>query len=452
MPSGGRHAARVGAFTIQSTFHRIARMRQPAPQPDLSTPRRAFPALAKRLLKGFLKGFAALTMFVVVALTLLLGLLWREHNTEITLPAPTGHFAIGRTTYTWTNNDQADELAPSSGAKRQVVVWMWYPGAAATSGGRADYVPAPWRLALAQYSGRLITQFLTRDLSLVRTHSTLNPDVSPEQRSYPVVIMRAGGGALTTDFTTLAEDLASHGYVVVGFDAPYRTFVVVLPDNRIVARPPANDPENLPGDQANRLINRLLPMWTSDTKFVVSQLERLNTADPSGKFAGRLDMQRLGMFGHSFGGATALQFCHDDSRCKAGIDVDGAPYGSVVREGLKQPFMFIFSDHSREVSDPASKQIGADFQSIYGRLPNGRVLVTIRGANHFSFSDQILLKSHYLIKLMGLVGVIALDERRGLAITTEYVHTFFDVHLKDTPAALLEQLAGRYPEVQSVLP
>jgi predicted dienelactone hydrolase len=42
---------------------------------------------------------------------------------------------------------------------------------------------------------------------------------------------------LTIDFTTLAEDLASHGYVVVGFDAPYRTFVVVLPDNRVVIRP-----------------------------------------------------------------------------------------------------------------------------------------------------------------------------------------------------------------------
>lgn len=68
-----------------------------------------------------------------------------------------------------------------------------------------------------------MTKFLTRDLTLVHTHSTSDPDLSPEQRSYPVIIMRAGGGALTTHFTTLAEDLASHGYVVVGFDAPYRT-------------------------------------------------------------------------------------------------------------------------------------------------------------------------------------------------------------------------------------
>ena len=191
-------------------------------------------------------------------------------------------------------------------------------------------------------------------------------------------------------------------------------------------------------------------MWTSDTNFAVSQLQRLNAADPSGKFTGRLDMQRLGMFGHSFGGAQALQFCHDDPRCKAGIDIDGAPYGSVVQDGLKQPFMFILSDHSHDLPDSASGQIHANFQSIYDRLPNGRLFITIRGANHFSFSDQMLLKSHYVIGLLRIFGFGRLDGRRGLAITADYVHTFFDVYLKDAPAALLNKPSQLYPEVQFV--
>jgi hypothetical protein len=406
---------------------------------------RKFAALAKRLLKAL----AVLTVFAVAGVALLLALLWLEHKTGIRLPVPSGHFAVGRTTYTWVNDAETDELAPYPGAKREVVVWIWYPSAG-TSAPPVEYLPAGWRLALAQHSGVLMSEFFTRDLSLVQTHSTSDPDVSSEQSTYPVVIMRAGGGALTTDFTTLAEDLASHGYIVVGFDAPYRSFVVVLPDNRVVFRPPTNDPENLQVDQAKLLINRLLPMWTDDTKFVVSQLERLNSADPSGKFTNRLDMQRLGMFGHSFGGATALQFCHDDPRCKAGIDIDGAPYGSVVQEGLKQPFMFIFSDHSREMSDPASEQIHADIQSIYDRLPNGRPFITIRGANHFSFSDQMLLKSHIVIELLRIFGLGSLDGRRGLAITAEYVHTFFDVYLKDAPADLLNKPSQLYPEVQYV--
>jgi predicted dienelactone hydrolase len=403
----------------------------------------------RRIIKWLVRSAAAIALFAVVGLAVLLALLWREHKTEITLPAPTGHFPVGRTMYTWTNSAETNEVAPSAGTKPEVVVWIWYPSEARVSAATAEYLPAPWRLALAQHSGVLLTEFFTRDLSRVRTHSTSDPDVSSEQRSYPVVVMRAGGAALTTDFTTLAEDLASHGYIVVGFDAPYRTFVVVLPENRVVIRPSTNDPENLQADQANRLINRLLPMWTSDTKFVVSQLEHLNAADPSSKFTGRLDMQRLGMFGHSFGGAQALQFCHDDPRCRAGIDVDGAPFGSVVQEGLKQPFMFIFSDHSGEISDPASSQIHADIESIYGRLPNGRFLITIRGAHHFSFSDQALLKSQYLMTLLTSVGGFGkLDAHRGLTITATYVHTFFDIYLKGAPSTLLTSVSTQFPEVQ----
>jgi pimeloyl-ACP methyl ester carboxylesterase len=154
------------------------------------------------------------------------------------------------------------------------------------------------------------------------------------------------------------------------------------------------------------------------------------------------------MFGHSFGGAQTLQFCHDDPRCKAGIDIDGAPYGSVVQEGLKQPVLFLLSDHSRDTADPASEQILANFQSIHDRLPGGRRYVTIRGANHFSFSDQMLVKSQYVIGLMRLLGVSRLEGRRGLAITSEYVHAFFDVYLKDAPADLLKKPSQLYPEVQ----
>jgi pimeloyl-ACP methyl ester carboxylesterase len=406
----------------------------------------------RRLAARLGRGLALAAMLAVVGLVALLVLLRREHRTPIPLPAPTGHLAVGRTTYTWVEDSETDELAPSPEAKREVVVWIWYPAEVTDSDAPVEYLPMAWRRALAESSGVLMSGFLTRDPAVVRAHARSDPAVAPEQRRYPVVILRAGGGALTTDFTTLAEDLASHGYVVVGFDAPYRTFVVVLPDGRVVRRLPEDNPENLGAGEASRLIDRLLPMWTSDTTFVVSQLERLDVGDPSGRFTGRLDLRRLGMFGHSFGGATALQFCHDDPRCRAGIDLDGAPRGSVVRDGLTQPFMFVLSDHARELSDPSSQRILADIRSIYARLPNGRLMVTLRGANHFSFSDEILLKSHYVVGLVRLLGFGRLEGRRGLAITAEYVHTFFDVYLKGAPSSLLADLSRRYPEVEAEQP
>ncbi|MGH9738429.1 MAG: hypothetical protein ACRD4X_07540, partial [Candidatus Acidiferrales bacterium] len=158
----------------------------------------------------------------------------------------------------------------------------------------------------------------------------------------------------------------------------------------------------------------------------------------------RLAMARLGIFGHSFGGAQALQFCHDDKRCKAGIDLDGAPYGSVVQDGLQQPFMFVLEDISNVDSD--SERIVGHMRSIYDRLPDGGYFVPLEGANHFTFSDQMLIKCPLLIELMRLAGVGRLNGQRGLQITAAYVHTFFDVYLKGAPRSELAAISVRYPE------
>jgi dienelactone hydrolase len=266
--------------------------------------------------------------------------------------------------------------------------------------------------------------------------------------------MRAGLAALTTDYTSLAEDLASHGYVVVGFDAPYRSFVVVFPDGRVIGRAPQNNADLVSGAQQEQLARKLVRAWTADLSFAVNQLERLNVSDPSGKFLGRLDTQRVGVFGHSLGGAIALQFCHDDARCRAGIDVDGAPFGSVLAEGVTQPFLFLLSDHRGEVDDTeapeAIRQARANIRSLYNRLPGERRLeIEIRGANHFLFSDGALLKSPLAMRALRTLGILDLDSRRQVAVTAHCIRTFFDVHLKGTPASELQN-HSEYPEIEVI--
>jgi len=409
-------------------------------------PRHSVSRLLRRTGIRLAKTAAAIAVVTIVLVATLLLVMWWEHRTGIALPTPTGPFAVGRSTYAWTNEAETDELAPSRDAKRQVLVWIWYPATRSHGDVPAEYLPAQWRAALAEHQGVFMRRFFKRDPALVASHNVSGAMVSPERRTYPVVLLRAGGSALTTDFTTLAEDLASHGFFVVGFDAPYRSFVVVLPDGHVVARSPAANVENANGNLADPVVGKLLEMWTSDTAFVVDQLRRLNDG-ASGRLAGRMDFERLGMFGHSFGGATALEFCRQDSRCKAALDMDGIPFGRVVPEGLGKPGMFLLSDHSGEMADPASSTVLAEIQSIYDRLPGGRWYLVIRRANHFSFSDQILLNSQAAMKLLRLAGFGGLDGRRGLAITADYVHAFFDVYLNGAPAATLKNLAGKYQEV-----
>jgi hypothetical protein len=117
----------------------------------------------RMLLRRLIKAFTILAVLVVFGITALLALLWREHGIAIALPAPTGHFAVGRTSYWWVNGAQVDDLAPSSGVKREVVVWIWYPSAGSEPVAPAEYLPFPWHEPRARSAGVLLSDFLTRD-------------------------------------------------------------------------------------------------------------------------------------------------------------------------------------------------------------------------------------------------------------------------------------------------
>jgi predicted dienelactone hydrolase len=404
----------------------------------------------KTILRRVFKTLAALVLFVVVGIAALLAVLWLDHTRETTLPALTGPLAVSRATYIWRDPGHDDPMAPQPGTRRVLLAWIWYPAAPQQPSQKMDdYLPAPWRTALERQMGMLLTQFVTRDLSRVHAHSIRNAALSPRQPSYPIVFMRPGASALTADYTTLAEDLASHGYVVAGIDAPYRSMITVFPDGSVIARAPRNNPELVSGAQQVQLATKLAETWSADLSFALDQLERLNASDPSGKFTGRLDLQHVGIFGHSLGGATALEFCHDDPRCKAGIDVDGLPLGRVITDGITQPFLFLLSDHRSE-PDAETRPVMADIRSIYDRLPaDRRLYIVIRGAGHYRFSDGAMLQIQPLVGTLHTLGILPLDGRRQVAVTEHYISTFFDVYLKGAPLSELKAQSG-YPEVEYI--
>src|ERR1700674_5234464 len=103
-------------------------------------------------------------LFAVVGIAVLLGLLWLDHNRDTILPTPTGPFAVGRTTYAWSDPAHSDPLAPQPGAKRELFAWIWYPAAPGQPAQTVDdCLPVPWRTAIEGQSGVLLT-LLARDL------------------------------------------------------------------------------------------------------------------------------------------------------------------------------------------------------------------------------------------------------------------------------------------------
>lgn len=75
-------------------------------------------------MRRVIKAVAIAVMLGVTGIALLVGSLWLERGTEVTLPTPTGPLAVGRATYAWADAATADMLAPVPGARRELLVWI----------------------------------------------------------------------------------------------------------------------------------------------------------------------------------------------------------------------------------------------------------------------------------------------------------------------------------------
>lgn len=154
---------------------------------------------------------------------------------------------------------------------------------------------------------------------------------------YPLVVFSHGAfGVIDSNYSTCVE-LASCGYVVASIAHPYhamfvedvngkRTFVDMDFMQRVYADNGADDAE------AERRVYEFSLEWmelrTADMNFVLDTiLEKAETEE--GLFA-LVDAERIGLFGHSMGGATAVGLGRERSDIDAVIDLEGTMAGEYV--------------------------------------------------------------------------------------------------------------------------
>ncbi|KJY27621.1 collagen alpha-5(VI) chain, partial [Streptomyces sp. NRRL S-444] len=85
---------------------------------------------------------------------------------------------------------------------------------------------------LADYAG--LPRILLDGLPRAHTHATFDAPVAGGGERFPVVLFSPGLGGVRTQNTAWAEELAGHGYVVVGLDHPYDSAGVVLTEGRTI--------------------------------------------------------------------------------------------------------------------------------------------------------------------------------------------------------------------------
>ena len=401
------------------------------------------------LIKILLRLAIGLAVAAFVALAGLLLVLWLMHNRPVTLPAPGGPYAVGRVEYDWVDQARAETFGPGSNGHRELDVWVWYPVApGAATAAPAPYLPPAWRAARAQtQQPAALAQFAIQDPSVVQSHAVLGAPLATAHKAYPVIVLQPGLGPILPDYTTLAEDLASRGYVVAGSTPTYSSAVVVFPDGRVAPGvDAASVSDSASPAEAQQILDRLVQVWAADDSFVLSQMAALNQTDPDGRFTGHLNLGAAGFMGHSFGGAAAAETCHLDPRCKAGVNLDGTPYGDVVQAGLDRPFMTLWSERPLP-SDPSTQQEQQDMRAMESRLGGDGYQLVIRGSRHFNFTDNSVFFAPFLT-LRGGLGPI--DGRRFLSITTNYLAAFFDRYLKGQTEPLLGGPSAQYPELDFV--
>jgi predicted dienelactone hydrolase len=354
------------------------------------------------------------------------------------LPEPTGPYPAGTVSVWLTDTSRPDPWVPDVNA-RELMVSLWYP-AVPSDGRRARYMtPAESEL---QLTSRGITGVPPDVLSTVRTNAAVDARPAGRQRSLPLVVLSPGFTNSRSTLTALAEDLASHGYVVAGIDHTYESYATAFPDGRVttcLAReaPRRDRKEEVAAGRA------------ADVCFVLDELTGPHPAWPG---AGLIDPSAMAMAGHSAGGAAAIAAMRADPRIRAGIDMDGATAAPIPDEGLARPFLFLGKQSNYTPGSGGAITTLRDWKLLRGAvatwerdwelLTGWKRWLVVAGAVHASFTDLALLADQ-----VGIDIGAALSGARSLDITRAYVRAFFDQHLRGRPQALLDQPSPRYPEV-----
>jgi predicted dienelactone hydrolase len=215
--------------------------------------------------------------------------------------------------------------------------------------------------------------------SRVATHATVDTPISRAQRTWPVLLLEPGLAIPREQYTALSADLASRGYVVIALSAPYESAVTVLAGGHVVGQTTHPD---VMGPPPHPAIERLINIRAADASFTLDQLSRLAQLDPGSPLAGHLDLQDVGIIGHSIGGATAVQVIAADPRFKVAVNLDGKLFGAQSAAHLDRPLLWIQSD------GPQTAEYTHGRDRLFDRLRDGGALLTIQGSTHTGFTDS----------------------------------------------------------------
>ena len=319
-----------------------------------------------------------------------------QSTTTISLPQPTGPFGVGTVVWDWPDPGRLDEISPYPNDVREIMAQAWYPADGPATAPTGVYAP------------------LERDLSNVTGWSKPGVPFTAQLEKAPLIALCPGSRTPRYFYTSVAEDLASHGYVVLGVDFPYVGFVI-YPDGRTISN--AFPIPSGPYEVVDQFLETPGNLEIGDLQFALTSLERISDDDPARRLTGRIDWRHLGAFGHSLGSRGCGGVAADDHRFDAIASMEGAFPFAVRERGPKIPVLLMFGVGLPQYVRDAIRQL----------IPNRRDDLYDLTLPSFLHNNVDELPLVYPMQFPSLINPYV-----GLAETRDVLLTFFDQFVRGT--------------------
>ena len=339
--------------------------------------------------------FKAIAMLLLVVIAVTPALIFPQYKP----PKMTGQYEVATVNYTYTDESRIETFT-DTGENRKVNVEFWYPKDTAGT--------------------------------------------------YPLVVFSHGAFGVKASNTSTFMELASNGYVVCSIDHPYHSLFTVGADGHLVTVDQSFLQEVMGannGKYDEAAIFKLQQKWmnlrTADINFVLDTILAQAKDAGSDPVYQRIDTEKIGLIGHSLGGAASAQVARERNDIAAVINLDADLLGEYLdyvdgryvqnEKVYPVPILTIYSDDMvrllaavQDAKDVvAVKHVTATAPKAYE--------VHLAGTNHMSLTDLPLV-SPFLVSMINSSvpkgGGIEVDKYATLEKMNGIVLAFFNAYLK----------------------
>ncbi len=347
------------------------------------------------------------------------------------LPPLTGKYAVGIATLHLVDSSREEWFSDDPTDVRELIARIWYPTTNADPQHRVDYMDEATFQWLKEQSPIPLVSIPSYAYIFVRPHCYEQADIAREAAPFPVLFFSHGYDGVDTIYTSFIEDVVSDGYIVVSINHPYVAGITVFPDGKIIEIAP------VPNDNVQEFFSKSIRTVIDDVYFVLDEITNINEFDEY--FSGCFDLSKIGMYGHSFGGAATAVCCYEDERFKAGLTLDGVVYTELLPSNITKPFLMMLAEGRTNDSNTLT---------LYSKISTDAYMVSVLGSTHYGYTDVGVLLSHLLPYVpSNLLGFGTIDAKRLVNITRVIEQEFFNVYLKGEDEQILYDTFSLFDDV-----